>query len=169
MVSNEDGRQVLRDLEKAEELPSTNWDDPEDVAEYRRKQRQVFREQHIPHDRKCPSCGLVVANLRSWVLSAGKPICRSCFHSNSKKKGRSRVDAKIFSDPELRFPVNRAALISARQIAGLSKSEFAKKAGWSRSWQQKLENGSAKTVSEETVDVIMEVLSEHGVSTLDFK
>ncbi len=76
------------------------------------------------------------------------------------------MDVTLFPEVVTRFKLSGGALTSARLKANLSTAAFAQRAGWSLSYQRKLE-GQSDTVNEETARTIIQVLQEHGVTTKD--
>ena len=96
--------------------------------------------------------------------------CRSCFQRLYPDPRKVvTMDARIFPKSETRFTVDAASLLSAIAKTGLSTREFARRAGWSRSYQRKLEAGEIRSVTEANADVILTVLREAGVTTKDTK
>jgi len=77
------------------------------------------------------------------------------------------MDAVIFPESETRFVIDHRAMTLALSKTGLSTREFARRAGWSRSYQRKIESGDVRTVTEENAKVILQVLREAGVRTRD--
>ena len=69
---------------------------------------------------------------------------------------------QVFVEKEVRYKIDGAALLASRAAVKLSRRTFAKRAGWSVSWQQKLETGDVMTVAQETAEVILLTLQEAG-------
>jgi len=172
-----------RDLESAEARfekfkgRKCDWDDPEDVNQYRRgrraDERRIRLDKLVP-DRKCPRCGLTVLQNRSWVFSKRKKnlvICRSCYHRLMEikldKEGElSRIRLKkamARAKGSDRFILSGVSLETAIQLAGMSKAHFSRRAGWSAPYTQKLVAGKVKSVNADTAKVILMVLAEGGV------
>jgi transcriptional regulator with XRE-family HTH domain len=63
--------------------------------------------------------------------------------------------------------MDNLALARVRERSGLSVKNFAMSAGWSTSYQYKLEAGEYKTVTAEVADIILEVLAKEGFYTKD--
>lgn len=156
-----------------------DWTDPEDRRGTRTDQRAAIRREELDHiapERICPRCENRFLRSRSWVVVGTKShtekriaICRTCFFrlQMSEKVHRLRdlmeFNEGLFSEPVsfLRFGLNGARLVELRFAVGMGAAEFARRAGWSRSYQRKLEQ-STISVSEETKEVVLQVLRESG-------
>lgn len=120
---------------------------------------------------RCPKCKKIIVNLRSWMINRRKTkaLCRSCYHRvkhNPKRKEHLHMDIEIFEE-ESRYKLSPNHLIAARNETGLTQKEFALQAGWSRSYQSKLEGGMFLTVSTDTRAVILGVLKRFNITTRD--
>lgn len=149
-----------------------DWKDGEDQSFYRREARMVDRVdkiQEVAPLMSCPLCGELKPDPIDWVVLPGRVCCRSCHHRPSG----IMVDkiTPFILNRSLRYEIDCSALILARESVGLSQREFARIAGWSRSYQRSLEGGRCQSVSQENLDTIIEVfkrfLSKKVGSTLD--
>ena len=151
-----------------------DWDDPDDVSVYRSAtrlhERQGLLDLIVP-TRICPECEHLMLSSRSWVINKKRTaaVCRSCFFRAFGVKGReSNMDVTIFPSFEKSFLLDKNALRRSRLGTGMSIREFARRAGWSRSYQERLElKDGIKTVSEATASTILTVLRESGLTTRD--
>lgn len=174
-----DARDLFAGIELAEKVfnrekfKKCDWNDPEDVATYKRTQnitqRNEFLNKKYP-DRRCPCCGRIVLQVNRWIIDNDNRtgICKSCFKRLAGRKIPDVVQVfnhKIFS-PE-RYSINSQLLIQVRELTGLSVREFSRKAGWGRSYQQKLENGQIKTVSTDVVNILICMINDNNVTSLD--
>ena len=185
MGSYSKDRQVLEAVEKAEaELVremkrKCDWDEPNDRAIHlsreRNRQRMIVIKRLAP-DSRCPTCLRIRRTSAEWVVlqreDGSKFIsCRSCCTT-----AKSRADAEeladrigsieMFPGAEVRVTVDGFQLARARSLCGLTFKAFADKAGWSASYQRKLE-GPARTVSLETAQTCLQVIRETGGDTAD--
>jgi len=174
-------RAVLRAAAKADESVrrhlkrKCDWDDSVDREEYRKSVRYERREETLNRlvpTRVCPCCQHVRASSRLWVISKAEDLaaCRTCFHGGLTEADRKKggyVDTKLFGDMELRYQVNGEAIGELRMKAGLSVRAFARRIGWSASYQQTIERGSAHSVSLETAECIIQLFEELGILTSD--
>lgn len=77
------------------------------------------------------------------------------------------MEIKIFEEIR-RFKLDGQFLRQARNELQLGTREFARRAGWSESYQMQLENGTVKTVDADKAATILQVINEEGGITLDF-
>jgi len=63
--------------------------------------------------------------------------------------------------------LSHAEITRARSKIRISANEFAKQAGWSSTYQYKLEDGSVKSVTSELAETILEVFLRFGYYTAD--
>ena len=75
-----------------------------------------------------------------------------------KTEMNDRIDSSMFSVYEVRYTIDADELKCKRLEHGVKQETFAVACGWSRSYQQKLENGAWISVSEETARIISDVL-----------
>ena len=68
---------------------------------------------------------------------------------------------------ERRFAVDGLTVKKLREAIGVSNREFARRAGWSRTYQGRLEKGEFRTVSNDTASTILKVFEELGITTRD--
>jgi len=175
-----DARDILKGKELAEKMYRKevfrlcDWNDPEDVQQYRKTKRLENRNElldKLTKDRRCPGCARIILLPSSWIINKrkNKVLCRSCFYDLKREKKPQVVqllELKMFT-PE-RYILDGFLLKQARELAGISLKEFSKKAGWGKSYQQKLEDGeSLKTISTEVMNIVIAVLNDSGVTTLD--
>jgi DNA-binding transcriptional regulator YiaG len=163
-------KEILRDVERHSRQTKCDWDDPLDVAEYRRAERTEDRTallDLLAPRRVCPECGTTRPLSRSWVLNKRKTaaMCRSCYQRRFEPN-QVYVDTSIF-ESETRYRVDGAALEEMRTSLGMTISEFARRAGWSRQYQSQLESGSVTSVTHETASVVLTVIREAGGETED--
>lgn len=164
---------AMEDRERREYVKKCDWYDPLDVAEYRRTTAMEERERVVLHlcpDYACPICKVVLPNIRSWVISKhnDSAVCRGCY-VRSKQTVSSEDKQLYFSIFEeiKRYKLEWRNLISSREASGVSQREFARLAGWTSVYQNKLESGSIVSVTSETHDVILGVLKRLRVFTDD--
>lgn len=172
-------RKQLDDAERAERAHEReirrkcDWEDPEDVAAYRQEKHAETRlavlNELVP-TRVCPGpCGQLRLSSREWVVSKDRraAMCRRCFHNRYSKPGGVQVlDLTLFPTVVTRYKLDGEALTRARAATKLSVRAFAHKAGWSLSYQRKLE-AAAETVNEANAKTIITVLQDCGVITKD--
>lgn len=125
--------------------------DPTDVRRRRRALRarlfrRALRLSLVPVDARCPSCGEVKVHAR-WSRYG---VCLACYR-------RARMESRVV---ELRLEIDGRQLRRERRRIGLSQAEFAARAGWSQSYQSRLESGT-RVVAEATVHVIKRLLVSH--------
>ena len=70
------------------------------------------------------------------------------------------ISQDIFKVIEIRYSINAAKLKAKRQQLALKQREFAALCGWTRQYQNQLENGIFDTVSEETAEIVSSVIDE---------
>jgi DNA-binding XRE family transcriptional regulator len=165
-MSNEfaEARKRLQDLDRKES--EIDWDNPEEVSEYRRERRLQKKLEFIPPDFKCPRCHKVKRDPSQWVLNP-RVQCRSCrFRKLSNPPSRMAYMDPILGPPEIRYSLNTTRLIEARYKSGLSQREFARRAGWSRARQRALEF-DVVSITQDVAETILQVLMEAGVETED--
>lgn len=172
-------REALAAISWAEEYrerkyrQDVEWEDQEDRQEYfrgrRRGKRWAFLFKVAP-ELKCPSCNELKIRSREWVIfeekegrrKVKKAECRSChwlkMFASEKGKECIKLPFSIFEVAEVRFKFDNVALRKAIAKMGISGSEFARRAGWSRGWQRKLEDGLPQTVNDKTMEAILNVL-----------
>lgn len=163
-------RDILADVERHSREAKCDWDDPTDVAEYRREARSVAREEVldlIVPKRICPECGIVRPLSRSWVLNKRKnaALCRSCYQRRFCPEEKY-FDRRIF-EPITRQRIDGQVLAEVRESLGMTKTEFARRAGWTRQYQTRLEDGDTSSVTSETALVCITVIQEAGGETED--
>ncbi len=164
-----DGFKTAEDHEKRRALNKCEWYDPRDKSAYLSSLRLAEKEKQIPKDKVCPACGSVIVSPRSWVISKDKKraCCRSCYFSGVLKGGDKEISPrKIFTNVEIRVKIDGYQLKALRDAKGLKLAAFARVAGWTTTYQYKLET-QVKTVKLETAETIIETLERFGVATLD--
>jgi len=172
-------REILDAIAKAEAqeqrdiLRRCDWEDPADVALLRSSDRLAARMRAIRRlcqGMRCPGCGDIVLRSRSWVLrnDGESAVCRSCFF-RMRERGEKKVTiaSSLVSFEEVRYHIEPHTLVLAREAAGIPQAEFARRAGWSRGWQRKLEAGERIRLQAEAVQTIFTVLREAGVELED--
>ena len=185
MASYSKDKLVLEAVEKAEaELVremkrKCDWDEPNDraihISQERNKQRMIVIRRLAP-DGRCPTCRRVRRKSAEWVILKREDetrfiSCRSCCTTaKSRAEAEELADRlgaiEAFPSAEVRVTVDGFQLARARSLCGLTYKAFAEKAGWSVSYQRKLE-GPARTVSLETAQTCLQVLRETGGETAD--
>lgn len=171
-------REQLSNAEKAEKahlrevLKKCDWEDPEDVALYLQEKylakRLAVLNELVP-TRICPECKQLRLSSREWVVRKDRKgaLCRRCFHGAENKPGAKQLlNLVLFPKVVTRYKLDGGALTQARAKTGLSVRAFAHKAGWSLSYQRKLEDIS-ETINEDNAKAIITVLQECGVTTKD--
>ncbi len=146
----------------------------EDRADLRKEKVRQRRWRTIDRNtkgRRCPQCRQIILKMSSWIINRKKRVilCKSCYYSkmnNPLREEEFHLTITIF-ESENRYKIYPNELIQARTEANLTQARFAKVAGWTRSYQAKLESGAFKTVSEEKRNTILEVLKRHKVFTED--
>ena len=159
----------LKEMEKV-----CDWDDPSDIAEYRAsltlKKRLDLLDKLVP-TRHCPVCGELKISPRSWVINKrkSKAICRSCFavHLGGREGERHLLKGAVFGEKVVRVVINGEVLEDVRREAGITRAEFARKGGWSKSYQSKLEQGDVRTITSEMAEIIEEVFAEYNLMIED--
>ena len=68
--------------------------------------------------------------------------------------------AKLY---ERRWEIDAVELLKARMKSGLNQGEFADLCGWSQPYYCKMEMGRYKTVSEDTVFLLIETFQSLGI------
>jgi len=168
------GRELAERMYRKEVFRLCDWNDPEDVLHYKRMRRLEDRNvllDKLTKDRRCPGCARIILLPSGWIISKKKDqvLCRSCFYDLKHKRKPQVVqlfELKMFTAE--RYILDSSMMKRVRESAGVSLKEFSKKAGWGKSYQQKLEDGeSLKTVSTEVMNVVIAVLNDLGVTTLD--
>jgi len=145
------------------------WEDPDDVLQYRKEGRDEERARNLDRivpDRRCPACGELVPESTRWVMNVKQThaVCRSCFNAGIKgtlpKSLQELGDLRILYAPIVRWKIDGADLVKVREALNCTRKHFARKAGWTYSYQHELERGTVSTISQDTADTIMTVLSE---------
>lgn len=111
-----------------------------------------------------------VASLCSWA-----PAYQSKLETGKVKTLSGDVALKLFSvlrdsrfaTPSGRYLIKATQLSRAREAAGLTKSQFARRCGWTLTRQSALESGEVQTVSSEVRNCILVVLKERSVFVND--
>lgn len=172
--------EAIRQAEAAklrEDKKHCDWEDPEDVAFYRQERGQEQRKKFVEilaPTHQCPECKDTIILLGQWVISKDllRIMCRSCFEKmKAKSKIRAsqlNVDVHVFQEVK-RYTINIDRFICIREASEISQREFARLAGWSRTYQVKLESGEVETVNEETFNIIMDVFKRCNTFTKDIK
>lgn len=120
-------------------------------SETRHRRRVERKMRRVPRDRRCPLCKKVKASLRRW---SRRGTCLSCARKQT-------MDRRV---AEIRYTVVGVELRRQRRRLGVTQVEFAAAAGWSQSYQSKLEGGTT-IVSESTLNVICELLKGNNQAT----
>lgn len=167
-----DSTEQARRAHARELLKKCDWSNPEDYAEYKSdkylSKRLAVLDNLVP-TRRCPACSDIKLSSREWVVNADKTaaMCRKCFHGQKTNPTEQQtMDIAIFPQTITRYRLDRDALTRARCAAGLSPGAFARRAGWSLTYQRRLEE-NVETVDADKVTVILTVLKESGVMTKD--
>jgi predicted transcriptional regulator len=63
--------------------------------------------------------------------------------------------------------LSHAEITLARSKIHISANEFARQAGWTATYQYKLEDGSVKSITSEVAETILEVFLRFGYYTAD--
>ena len=121
----------------------------------------------------CPECCTKQTSESNFVITRDRDVkCRMCFHA---RKGKTMplvetkdgvIQGSVFKRSE-RMELDWEMLVEVRELVGITKPLFARRAGWSRSYQQKLETGQVKTVSRDQAELIMRIIRAAGAQTLD--
>ena len=130
---------ILAGIERAQDRLRTDleracdWENPEDVALYKKEKREGDRRallDRLVPERRC-RCGVVVEQLSAWVINKSKTLamCRSCYHSIEATDRPADVSV-IFHKPVVRYGYDGSAISLARQALGVGRRRFAILAGW---------------------------------------
>ena len=151
-----------------------DWDNPLDVAAYRRDLRYEEREKllnELVPRRVCPSCGRFVWGMRGWVINKPKTlaVCKSCYAMANSKGNKDNVflDLVIFPTREVSYVVDGDALKQARLSLELSMKKFADKLGVHQTFISRLENGQQRTLRQDLAEMVMDTLALHNKMTFD--
>jgi hypothetical protein len=154
---------------------AVDWDDPFNFSEYYaiknfQKRKDLIDSMCPTHI--CPFCNKLVLSYRSWVISKDrkKICCRRCFHTGMIVTAKKIIDCRsrrIFGAHVPRVEFDGHQLICAREMIGIKASAFAHQAGWSASYQQKLENGTVKSVTLSVAETILDTLERFRCVTGD--
>lgn len=168
-----DDHQAKENQLEAEKLQKCDWKDPLDRKLYLQDRRGEKRRKlvnRLAPKSVCPYCGRFVMSLRSWVVSKKDDdiCCRSCFASGQGEvsEQKTHYNREVFGDPIYRIGFNGFQLAAIREDMGIKLSSFARTAGWSNSYQHKLEN-KVKTISLEVAEVVVQTLERFGCTTDD--
>lgn len=151
-------RDVLRGIEEVKNKEErrtqkrADWTDPEDRSHVLAEQRMQKRLDRIPDDRKCPRCGLIRLDSRSWVVGR-QVVCRSCALVRVEEGYGEFVEGVIVS-----VVIDGEALSRTRRGIGVSLKTFAELCEWSRQYQYNLESGRVKTIKEDVADRILRAI-----------
>jgi len=160
-----EGQKEAADELEARLKRDIDWSDPEDVAEWRRLHRLRQRERLLPRDRKCPKCRQVKVDSRQWVALSAGSVCLACWRKPLPRDDAIHLPSMLLQPS--RWSIDAAELVRARELAGISRYEFARQMRWSYSYQCKLESGLVRDVAASVASRILEVLSEWNVYTQD--
>jgi len=165
----------MKSVDSKLKINKVEWGDPAEVAFHLQKMRLEDRlsllNQIVPK-RICPICECIKINTSSWVVSKDhtKAICRSCFQRKLPDKDldkSSKLDCKLFAGMKIRYVLSHSEITRARFIIRISANEFARQAGWTATYQYKLEDGSVKSITSEVAETILEVFLRFGYYTTD--
>lgn len=142
------------------------------ISDARGMRRQNILSRTVP-SRKCPECGDgPLLNGRQWIVlhvperKLDIAVCRSCFGMNWEKSSKSGCYSKIKRNrkkvdswyAEIKtFIIDPKALISARELRGISQTKLADMLGWSRTRVRRLESTTAE-ISALDIEAIQKVL-----------
>ena len=177
----------------AQERPPARERAPRERAEARWRAIRAVAGDEL----RCPVCDRgPLVKPRQWVRKDGYAVCKACHMRGRQREllcGRCgempgkhpvtvkgvgecvswiaptkqhRLQLKVGACPT-HWGLDPAALIVARQCANISSAEFARRAGWTRSRQSRLESGEIGQITAEALSVMLQVLREAGVSTVD--
>jgi len=160
-------------LYKRRRTRGVEWSNNEECKLYMREKAERFRNKYIPKDRRCKNCGVLKLKSNSWVVmpKKGVVICRSCYNSNlywDKKKIKENKTMKkivkinvedVFKE-RIRYEINGFKLAQLREVIGMAQTLFAKKAGWSRGYQNNIERDAYETLSKESVVKMLNIFKE---------
>ena len=161
---------ALRWLER-EIRRKADWFDPEDVAAWKKMERRKHRDRVLDRllgkERRCPRCGEQKIGPRQWVKQRGKDriICRSCFQKLTPKSAGFMVPS--FARMVKYYVFDVEIFLQARVDSGLTMKEFARRAGWSYTYQRKIEHGDVKKIDEAKLCTMIQVFHEQGGECVD--
>jgi len=70
------------------------------------------------------------------------------------------MNTELFKVHDIRYSIDATKLRLVRKHFALKQQTFAHLCGWSRQYQQRLENGKVVTVSEATANVLSAVIDD---------
>ena len=147
---------------------SADWVHITDIRE--RHLLRILRARRSGSVEKLPSltaaAEVTLETAKSLNPDYSRPfVCQTCWKAERRRIKEGRPPMEINID-ELakeivirRFAVNGIALAASRTALGMTAAQFARKAGWSRSYQTRIENELAD-IPEGTWDTIKQVLQE---------
>ena len=147
-----------------------DWDNPDDVAALRSidtADRRIALLNKLVPDRVCSKCKEF--NEGHWVIiSKRKIICRSCHFMRDRVIEPVETKKAVFRAVE-RYVIDSKLLFVIRKQSGVSQRHLAALAGWSRSYQQRLENGSCATINKKNKLSLLKVFKRLKIGTADTK
>jgi hypothetical protein len=175
--------QGVEDAERAlvvELRKKCDWDIPEDRAFHMSESRRIERKERLFRllggHWICPYCRRSRWRQEEYVIITRETgdqfvSCRSCATTGATRARKEIAQdtlgsMEIFPKAEIRYTIDGWELSRARSIVGLTLRSFADLAGWSISYQRKLE-GPARSVLADTAEAILRVFSEAGYETAD--
>ncbi len=165
-------KDILVGLEQAEKVLGNkrlDWTDTSEVkllrSESRVKERKVVLDRIIL-SRVCPSCRRKIILDSHWVIEKNLAWCRSCFHSSHKKE-EGEISGSIIKEVLVRVHFDGWRIKTLRYNAGVGALAFAKKCGWTAGYQEQIERNSMKSLSLDSITIIMEVFEDIGVIITD--
>lgn len=138
------------------------WDDLSDVnvlrSEKRFRMRTAILAELVPK-RICPECKVIRPRLGQWMITKDgmKAICRVCYFKKAARHIDEEKLGRVFTR-DIRYKVDCRLLTEIRECLGISMAEFARRIGWARSYQKKLEDGLVLSVSQRVVEDVLELI-----------
>lgn len=116
----------------------------------------------IPRDRVCPICRQQKIGPRQWIKGDDVLICLSC---HRRCMATSTVPPTL-AIPRVRYEIDGPLMRTTREDAGITLSEFARRAGWNKGRQSQLEQ-DISIVSPEVMEGIIKGYTEVWESPQD--
>jgi len=175
VLTGKDLKVIEKDIAKKEKLykrrrkRGVEWHNNEECKLYMREKAARFRNKYIPKDRRCKNCGVLKLKSNAWVVmpKKGIVICRSCYNSklywdkNKKKEVKvMKINLEDVFKEKLRYEINGFKLAQLREVIEMTQTIFAKKAGWSRGYQNNIERDVYSTLSKKSVIKMLNIFKE---------
>lgn len=117
----------------------------------------------IPRSMACSRCKIIKPDPKNWARRAQKDVpreqrvCRRCWNERCRHPYARRRDVR---DVIRGRSVAGPALREHRRALGVSSRDFAKRVGWSHSFQVKIESADATNLSRGNAESLSRVLAD---------